>query len=172
MAKYLEKLGTAFDTIFETIMALLTGLLVIFACYQVVARKFFGWGITWTEESMRYIFIATIMLGVHFTSKTPGFATLTLFSDFVEKRTRKGFAVLILFQYIVQIIFYFLMFYYGVKLSMMSVNRLTTATRIPFALIYLPIPIGGFMGFINILIKLIIKVRSYIIEKEVNNNAI
>ena len=92
MAKYLEKLGIAFDTIFETIMALLAGLLVIFACYQVVARRFFGWNITWTEESMRYIFIATIMLGVHFTSKTPGFATLTLFSDFVEKRSRKGYS--------------------------------------------------------------------------------
>lgn len=151
MGKFLSKLGN----VFEAIMALLTGLMVIFACYQVVARYFLGWGITWTEETMRYIFVATIMLGVYFMSKTAGFATLTIFTDMVAKKSKRGDLILRFFQYVVQIVFYFLLFYYGVKLCMMSVGRVSTATRTSFFLIYLPLPIGGFMGFVNTVLKCI-----------------
>jgi len=151
MGKFLSNLGRAF----ESTMAVLTGLMVVFACYQVTARYFLGWGITWTEETMRYIFVATIMLGVYFISKTSGFATLTIFSDFIANRSKKGYTILLLLQYLVQIVFYFLLFYFGVKLCLMSVGRVSTATRAPFWLIYLPLPIGGLMGFINTVLKCI-----------------
>lgn len=151
MAKFLSKLEKAF----ETALGLLTGLMVVFACYQVAARYFFGWGITWTEETMRYIFVATIMLGVYFMSKTSNFATLTIFSDLVAKKSKIGDIVLRVLQYLVQIVFYFLLFYYGVKLCMMSTGRLSTATRIPFSIIYSPLPIGGFMGFVNMILRFI-----------------
>lgn len=151
MGKFLNKIENAF----ESVVAILVGLMAVFACYQVAGRYLFGWGIAWTEETMRYIFVATIMLGVYFMSKTENFATLTIFSDMVAIKSKKGDALLRFLRYMVQIVFYFLMFYYGVKLCMMSTSRLSTATRIPFALIYLPLPIGGFFGFVNILIKCI-----------------
>lgn len=151
MGKFLSKLGSTL----ESLMAILTGLMVVFACYQVAARYFFGWGITWTEETMRYIFVATIMLGVYFVSKASGFATLTIFTDYIAKKSKKADTVLRILQYLVQIVFYFLLFYYGVKLCIMSVGRVSTATRTPFSLIYLPLPIGGFMGFFNTVLKCI-----------------
>lgn len=151
MGKLLIKLENAFSFV----MAILTGLLVVMACYQVAARYFLGWGITWTEETMRYVFVATIMLGVYFLSKSAGFATLTIFSDWVKKKSKTGDAILRLLQYLVTIVFYFLLFYYGVKLCMMSVGRVSTATHTPFALIYLPLPIGGLMGLLNTVVKCI-----------------
>jgi|GEM_PF-3347142 len=151
MHKILDKIEKAF----EFVLALLTGLMVILAIYQFMARYFLGWGITWTEETMRYLFVAAIMLGIYFVSGSAGFATITMFSDFVNRKSRTGGLVLRIFQHIVQIIFYFVMFYYGVKLLQMMEGRVSTATYTPFTLIYAPIPIGAFMGCVNSIIKCI-----------------
>jgi len=151
MGKVLAGLRRAY----ETVMAVLVGLMVVFACYQVAARYFLGWGITWTEETMRYIFVTTIMLGVYIMTKTSGFATLVFFTDLVARKSPQAYTVLRLIQYLVQITFYFLLAYYGVKLCLMSAGRVSTATRFPFFIIYSPLPIGGLLGFINTALKLI-----------------
>jgi TRAP-type C4-dicarboxylate transport system permease small subunit len=151
MHKVLDKIEKAF----EFVLAIMTGIMVVLAIYQFMARYFFGWGITWTEETMRYLFVAAIMLGIYFVSGNAGFATITMFSDWVAKKSQTGHFVLRVFQNIVQIIFYLILFYYGMKLLQMVGGRVSTATHTPFTLIYAPIPIGAFMGCVNSIIKCI-----------------
>lgn len=149
MGRFLSRV----EFIFETVMAIMTGLLVVIACYQITARYLLGTGLTWTEETMRYVFVATVMLGIYFMTKNEGFATLTIFSDFVAKKSKTGDAVLKLLRYLIQIIFYFTLCYYGAKVCVMAIGRVSTATQTSFALIYLPMPLGGFLGGVNIILR-------------------
>jgi TRAP-type C4-dicarboxylate transport system permease small subunit len=131
----------------------MTGMLAIIAVYQVVARYFLHWNITWTEETMRYLFVAICMLGIHFVSKMGSFATLTFFSDKIAKHFRTGSAILRILQYTAQIVFYFLLFYYGVNLVRNAGAQVSSAVRYPFVIVYLPLPIGGFLGCMDIVVK-------------------
>jgi TRAP-type C4-dicarboxylate transport system permease small subunit len=146
---FIEKI----ERVFETIMAILTAFLIVVALYQVLGRYFLGTDISWTEETMRYVFVTTVMLGIYFMTKHDSFATMTIFSDYVQKKSKNYYTALKLFRYIVQIVFYFLLFYYGINACIVAMGRVTIATQIPLSLVYLPMPIGGFMGCVNIAIR-------------------
>ncbi|MDR2089051.1 MAG: TRAP transporter small permease [Clostridiales Family XIII bacterium] len=155
-------------------MSLLTGLLVAIACYQIAARYVFGWGISWSEESMRYIFVATVMVGIYFVSKSESFATLTVFSDFVAKKSPGATGILRAIRYVAEFVFYATLFYYGCRVCVMALGRVSTATHTPFTLIYAPIPIGAFMGCVNTAVKCVSAFkygRKSIEEKGVEINA-
>jgi TRAP-type C4-dicarboxylate transport system permease small subunit len=80
---------------------------------------------------------------------------VTFFSDIITNKSKTAGVILRGLQFAAQLIFYFLMFYYGAKLTMMAVGKVSMGARYPFWLIYLPIPIGAFSGCVNILLKTI-----------------
>ena len=154
-----------FSKVYSHIIVLASTTLVIFAVYQVTARYVFGVGITWTEETMRYIYVGIIMLSIGALTKHGGFATITVFSEFVNSKSKIWGCILRLFQYFAQISFYVLLVYYGTRLCLQATTKLTTVTRIPFIIVYLPIPIGGLMGLINCVQQLISDMSPHLIKK-------
>ena len=143
------------NKLYEWLMVVMCGSTVLFCCYQVFMRYLFNRGISWTEETMRYLYVAIIMLSIGALTKNAGFATITIFSDFVKKKSKVAGKILVGFQYFVQVVFYALLLYYGVRLMAQATEKLTTVSRIPFTYIYAPIVIGSIMGLVNCVMKCI-----------------
>jgi TRAP-type C4-dicarboxylate transport system permease small subunit len=134
----------------------MTAIVTVLGIYQIFGRYFIflRLPISWTEEAMRYIYVAIIMLGISAVYKSNSFATITIFSDFIAKKSKKGLMILNVFQNAVQVVFYGLMFYYGIFLVLRGAGQTAATTGVSFGIIYLPVPIGGFLGFMHALQKL------------------
>ncbi|HCL80492.1 MAG TPA: hypothetical protein DIC53_11075 [Synergistaceae bacterium] len=140
-----NKIWGTFEKFYNIFLVSLTLIVTILGMYQVLARYLLGWSISWTEETMRYLHVAIIMLGIAAVSKSKAFTTISILTDYSDRYPIIG-KLLRLFQNLIQIIFFALIFYYGAKLSRQAVKQLASTTRISFAIVYLPLPIGGLMG--------------------------
>ena len=58
-------------------------------------------------------------------------------------------------QNLMQIICFGMMFYYGLRLMISAGNRVSAVIRMPFNIIYAPIPIGSFFATVISILKLI-----------------
>jgi TRAP-type C4-dicarboxylate transport system permease small subunit len=166
----LKRIAEIAGKAYSHILVIASAVLVILAVYQVAARYFLGLGITWTEEIMRFIFVAIIMLCIGSLTKSEGFATIRVFADFIDSKSKIGSIILKLFQHLMQISFYILLTYYGTKLCLQATTKLSTVTRIPFFIVYLPIPIGGFMGVVNSIHHLIKDIALHLVKKGASTN--
>ncbi|MGI6066821.1 MAG: TRAP transporter small permease [Bacillota bacterium] len=151
-------------------LVIASAILVILAVYQVAARYFLGLGITWTEEIMRFIYVAIIMICIGTLTKSEGFATIRVFADFIDSKSKIGSIILKLFRHLIQITFYILLTYYGTKLCLQATTKLSTVTRIPFFIVYLPIPLGAFMGVVNSIQHLIEDILLHLNKKGASTN--
>lgn len=144
----MKKAISILTTIYRVFLVILTAIIVILGIYQVLGRylQFLHWSTSWTEEAMRYIYVGIIMLGLACVTRDGSFTTITVLSDFVQKKTRIGGAVLYVFQNLVQIACFAMLFYLGLKLALSAGNRVSATTLIPFNIIYAPIPIGSFLA--------------------------
>ncbi|GHS99131.1 C4-dicarboxylate ABC transporter substrate-binding protein [Synergistales bacterium] len=141
---------------YKFFLVTLTSIVILLGIYQVVGRYlvFLRLPISWTEEAMRYLHAAIIMLGVSAVSKADSFTTITLFSDIITRKSRIGGKTLRIASIVVQAVFFTLLLYYGALLAIRSAAQMTPTTKVSFGLVYLPIPIGGLMGLIHSLCKL------------------
>ena len=144
----MRMLFSKFERVYTLFLIILCAIVSILGIYQVAARYLFGWPIFWTEECIRYIYIATVMLGIGLASEKNAYTTITLFSDYVQNHSKIGWKVLLIFQRLVQIVFFGLLCFWGFRLVALAGDALSPATRIPFVYVYLPIPIGGLLGFL------------------------
>lgn len=145
------------EQIYRAVLVIMTALIVIVGIYQVIGRffVFLHLSTSWTEESMRYIYIGIIMLGLATVTRADAFTTITVLSDAIEKRSRVGGMILYWFQSLMQIICFGMMFYYGLLLMASAGNRVSAVMRLPFNIIYAPIPIGSFLSTVISILKLI-----------------
>ncbi|WP_101910084.1 TRAP transporter small permease [Marasmitruncus massiliensis] len=153
MKKALGKLNRAYILL----LILMASAVTLLGIYQVLARYVFKWPIFWTEEVIRYVYIATVMLGINFAAKTEAYTAITLVSDSIARRSKTGYKVLKLIHHLVQLIFFALLMYWGARLAIHAgnQNQFSSAVKIPFVLVYLPIPIGGLMGVADAVEKII-----------------
>jgi TRAP-type C4-dicarboxylate transport system permease small subunit len=142
----------------------MTAIVTILGVYQIVGRyfMFLHLPISWTEETMRHLYVAIIMLGISAVEKTNSFATITVLHHFLEPRSPKSAQALQIFQLIMQVIFYGLLAYWGALLVWRTgMQKTSTATTgIPFAIVYMSLPIGGLMGFVHAVLKLLHEFQS------------
>lgn len=153
----MKKAISALEKAYRTVLVIMTALIVLVGIYQVIGRFFVFLHLptSWTEESMRYMYIGIIMLGLATVTRAEAFTTITVLSDAIEKRSRTGGIILYWFQSLMQVICFGLMFYYGLQLMLSAGNRVSAVIRMPFNIIYAPIPIGSFLATVISILKLI-----------------
>ena len=153
MKKALGKLNQAYILLLVIMSATVT----LLGIYQILGRYLFALPIFWTEEVIRYLHIAIIMLGIGFAAQTEAFTTITLISDIVEQKSKIAFKILRVIHYLAQLFFFSLLLYWGYKLTMHAYNQhqLSAAAKLPIYIAYLPLPLGGLMGIVDAVQRII-----------------
>ena len=151
----MKKAINVIGKVYIGILVALTAIVTMLGCYQVIARYFLGWNISWPEEVMRYMYAAIIFYGIGLVSQNDSFVTITLFSDFVDKHFTIGSKILKTFQYIMQIIYFIVMAVFGWQLTVKTGKTIAPATGIPFFYLNLCLPVGGVMGAAVIFLRCI-----------------
>lgn len=153
----IKKTISALERIYHAVLVVMTAIIVLVGIYQVIGRFFVSLRLptSWTEESMRYIYIGIIMLGLATVTQAESFTTITVLSDTIEKHSRIGGIILYWFQGLMQVICFGMMFYYGLQLMLSAGNRVSAVVRMPFNIIYAPIPIGSFLSTVISVLKLV-----------------
>lgn len=153
----INKTISILEKLYRMVLVIMTALIVLVGIYQVIGRFFVALHLptSWTEESMRYIYVGIIMLGLATVTRAEAFTTITVLSDAIEKHSRAGSIILYWFQSLMQIICFGMMFYFGLRLMLSAGNRVAAVTRIPFNIIYAPIPIGSCLATVISILKFI-----------------
>jgi len=155
---------------YNTVLVLMTAVIILLGIYQVVGRQISFMDTSWTEEAMRYIYVGIIMLGLACVTKDESFTTITVISDAVGSRSKAGGMLLYLFKNLAQIVCFALLFWYGLKLDLSAGNRVAATTRVPFNIIYAPIPIGSFLALVFSVLKMVEKLLPKQPDSEVESH--
>lgn len=129
------------DKVLLVLLAFLSAAMVIVILYQVILRYCFAAANVWAEELARFMFVWVTTLGASVAIRRNVHLRVDLVVDFLRPRPR----------YILQIVTYtaillFLIFLCKLGFDLMSktmVNK-SAGLRLPMAIPYSAIPIGGF----------------------------
>lgn len=155
----MKKAIRVLEVLYETILVIMTAIIVLLGVYQVVGRNLSFIDTSWTEEAMRYIYVGIIMLGLGCVAKEESFTTITVVSDIVNRHSKIGGMILYCLKNFAQILCFVLIFWFGLQLALSAGNRVAATTRVTFDIIYAPIPIGSFLGALYSILKMVERFR-------------
>lgn len=122
--------------------------LVISTFMQVVFRFILNSPLAWTEELARYCLVFLTFLGAAYAMAMKQHVLVEFFTNLFPPIGRKIFYTVAT---LVNLFFFGLMIYYGLQLSMNSMEQLSPVLRIPMGAIYAVIPVSGFLLVVNTL---------------------
>ncbi|MEY2373639.1 TRAP transporter small permease [Lysinibacillus capsici] len=151
MGKKLKKLEEHF-----LVLSLLAMVALIFA--QIVGRYIFQSSPSWTEEAARYIHIFQVWVGASYAVKLGEHIRVGAFIELFHGTLRKTF------EYVGIIIWFMFSLFlgiFGTKLVLDSLHygQVSPAIQIPFWILFLAIPLGGF-GMAFRLIEQFVKIKN------------
>ena len=150
----MKKIIDIADKVFCGILFLATGAMLVIGTAQVFWRFVLHSPLSWSEELLRYLYVWATLLGIGVGIHRGAFTTVTIFSDWVQKKSRLGgFAIQIL-SLLAQIVFFVILTCFGFKLAQRGLTQLSPTMRIPMGLVYAVQPVGGVLGVIYSIIKL------------------
>ena len=124
----------------------MASIMIVVAIAQVIARYVLQSSLSWSEELIRYLNIWVTMVGSAYGLKYGYFATITLFSDYLKKKSKVADKVVNIVQVILSIFFYSLLTYFGFKFAFSNMEQLSPTLRIPIGVVNMAMPIGGILG--------------------------
>jgi len=141
---------TSVRKLVKTIIMAMFGLLVLVVFGQVIARFVFNDPFRWSEELARYLQVWMIILtssicireGTHLAVD---YATHIL--PFVCRKLLKLLVLLLMMFYLIIVIVY------GARIVSVITRQVSPAMQIPIYIVYLAVPIGGFLMFVEALIS-------------------
>jgi TRAP-type C4-dicarboxylate transport system permease small subunit len=135
--------------------------IVITVTTQVLARHFLAIPTPWTEELARYFMIWTCFIGSVRVLIQHDHMVVDFLSSKYKGQVRK-YAYLVI--YLIELVFFAFLFYYGVKLCMQPVviNSRTSALNISRIFVYICMPISMFFNSLYALYCVALTVRTII----------
>lgn len=114
----------------------------------VIARAVLNSSLTFTEELGQALNIAVTFLGIGYCAREARHISMSVVFDLVNKKTKKVLIFIItLLTGIIMFYLTYLSLYYTV--GVFNLGRVTAALRIPMWIIYIPVPLGFFLGGIE-----------------------
>lgn len=134
----------------KIVIVTMFGLLVLVVFSQVIARFILNDPFRWSEELARYLQVWMIILtssicireGTHLAVDYAVYAL-----PFVYRKLLKLLVLLLMMFYLIIVIVY------GARIISVITKQISPAMQIPIYLVYLAVPIGGFLMFIEALIS-------------------
>lgn len=120
------------------LIILLTAMTIV-VVVGIFARYVLLVSIPWTEEIARYLMIWAGFIGFGVAYRKKELIAVRLFIDILPPNL---FRIALFISDILCSIFLIVAVVYGIKLSLMNMNQLSAASRIPVSIIYAAIPLG------------------------------
>jgi len=122
--------------------------LILTVLFQVFSRIFFpALSRIWTEELTRFLFIYAIAFAAPLAMKQAAYVNI----DLIDKLPVR---IVILVKILVEIMtaaLFLLVFYYGIRFTMLGIYQRAPTIKIPMAVVFISIPImGGLIFFYSI----------------------
>lgn len=119
-------------------------LLILTVSFQVFSRVFFpSLSRIWTEELTRFLFIYAIAFAAPLAMKQAAYVNI----DLIDKLPVR---IVILVKIVVEImiaVLFLLVFYYGIRFTMLGIHQRAPTIKIPMAAVFVSIPIMGALMF-------------------------
>jgi len=128
------------------LLNVILAVLVTVVFLQVVFRFILNAPLAWTEELARYCLIWVTFLGAAFAMSTKAHIGMEFFVKLFGVSIRK---VLYVFATIASLAFFLMMVIQGYDLAARSMTQLSPVLRIPMGMIYMVIPLSGFILIVN-----------------------
>lgn len=148
----MKKLLAACETFTKYLTAALLLAMVVIVFWNVVSRYFLGISIAWSEEISRFMLIWVVFLGTVLAYIKDEHLSLDILIKVLPKKAANTMQVVadLGVLYAIQIIVRG-----GYSLTMQSWDWLSPAAAVPYACVYLIIPIAGVALFIMTIAKMI-----------------
>ena len=128
------------DKVLMVILGILAASMVIIILYQVVLRYCFASANVWAEELARFMFVWVTTLGASVAIRRNVHLRVDLVVDFLKPRPR---FVLQIVTYTLILIFLIYLCRLGIDLMGRTIVNKSAGLRIPMAIPYSAIPVGG-----------------------------
>lgn len=147
----LEKIFGKVQNIIEGLIGLLIVLMSIVIFIQIIARYVFFYSLPWSEELSRYFFVWVVFLGVNLAIRDNLEIRIDFIDNFVKGLLEK---FLKLIQILAALVASAALVYSGMMLLKNGFRATSPSMQITMAYIYICIPVGMALTFIQLCIKL------------------
>ena len=152
MKKVLNAITLFFDFIYRILLEyskIVLLVIVLIVSAQVIARKFIGQSIRWSEEValLLMVWMAFISMAIGVEKKLH--IAISMFFNMFPKKLQK---ILEKINYIIIFLCGIVLMYYGTQLVLSTMNSTLPATKWPAGMLYLMMPVGGlFISYFTLL---------------------
>lgn len=145
----MRKLLDIINKILQYISVASIGAMLAIIFIQVLARYIFHHSLTFSEELARYLFVYTVFFGTAVVSKNNGHIIMEAITSLLKGKVAKYTKMI---AYLCTIIFVIILFYYGIRMMMISSYQVSPALRISMSYVYFAIPASAFVMLCNLLL--------------------
>jgi TRAP-type C4-dicarboxylate transport system permease small subunit len=141
------KLSDTIDTWVTRFVFILIAGMVVVTTLQIIFRVFFT-ALTWSEELSRYLLVWGTFFGATMAYKRGAHITITFVVEALKPKVKKIFSIL---SYLLSIVFFAVVIYYGWQMIKMQVFQISPALSLPMRHVYLSIPVSLLIMIIHAL---------------------
>lgn len=147
MLKLLNKISHWVNEACKAVCAVMMAYLAIVCTLQVIARRFLNNSLSWSEETMRYVFIWMILLATAVTVKEGSGAAIDLLKK--KLKNRKVLAIQEVVIFTLTGITALILIKYGTDYANAAAGMTSAAVHVPMSLIYACIPVGSSLTLLH-----------------------
>jgi len=141
--------------VLKFLISIMLVLLVGIVFSQVILRTFFKSGINWNEEASRFLFVWIIFLGIAASTLDGSHMAMT----FLEEKFPKTAIYIQILTWIVSVVFFGVLFRYGIVYSRANMAILSSALQIPMGAVYMIIPVCSALCILFVIYQIYCKIR-------------
>lgn len=147
MIKILNKISDAVNEKCKAVCAVMLAYLAVVCTLQVICRRFLNSSLTWSEETMRYVFVWMILIGTAVTIKEGSAAAIDLVKSRLKDEKKRAVQEVIVFS--LTGITAFILAKNGITYAVSAASVTSPAVHIPMSLVYAAIPVGSFITLLH-----------------------
>lgn len=145
--KGLNKVSDVANEICKAVCAVMMAYLFIVCTLQVIFRRFLNNSLTWSEETMRYVFVWMILLATAVTVKEGSGAAIDLLKK--KLKNEKAIALQETVIFILTGVTAFVLVKEGITYAAAASGMTSTAVHLPMNLVYAAIPVGSLITLLH-----------------------
>lgn len=127
------------------ILVVLVCIMMTVGGMQVFWRYVLKNSLYWSEEVMRYLNIWTIFLGISIGIPRNIHVAIDALIKSLKGRAKFGATMTV---YLFSLVFFVGLFGVGIQFTLYNMGQLSPALRLPMSMIYVSLPIGGFLAIL------------------------
>lgn len=147
MFNLLKKISDVVNEVCKAVCAVMMAYLAIVCTLQVIFRRFLNNSLSWSEETMRYVFVWMILLATAVTVKEGSGAAIDLLKK--KLKNKKAMAIQETLIFILTGITALILIKHGTAYAMAAAGMTSAAVHIHMELVYAAIPVGSLLTLLH-----------------------